>query len=419
MRARGAFTAVGIGITMGALVLFGQRAQTASALPTFAQAYGVDCSACHSMVPALNAYGRYIQSTAYGGLDADVMKKAIPVVVRETMNYRSTGKLNRTAPNDKFTELSLSLYLVGRLDKTVSYRFEQALYSNNLSGGNLSHAWVAYNNLFAGNAHLVVGKFDVPAPAPFSYWGDLSGFSSGSIGVGQHTYNTGTRWGARFNYVPTNYAHRPYKLELAYVGNASIMPDATVFGNAPGSDKALMYKAAWARPDNPVEVGIWGSNGSYQLGSGFVNPVDNYNALGVYAQRDPLHGFPGLFAFYQRTNDSNIGPGRASQQLVQGASSWAYAVELDQPLFHGNVMLGIRPVEYTGGLQNSRSGLATLGTAKPHYGVFDIFYRNPKLSPYLYMAVESAVSNASNAANGLPTWRASVRWASPIGPVSK
>lgn len=40
--------------------------QTVLALPTLAQAYHVDCSACHSFVPALNAYGRYIQSTAFG-----------------------------------------------------------------------------------------------------------------------------------------------------------------------------------------------------------------------------------------------------------------------------------------------------------------------------------------------------------------
>ena len=30
----------------------------AAAMPPFAQAYGVKCTVCHTMVPALNTYGR-------------------------------------------------------------------------------------------------------------------------------------------------------------------------------------------------------------------------------------------------------------------------------------------------------------------------------------------------------------------------
>ena len=74
------------------------------------------------MVPALNAYGRYIQSTASGALNTDVMKHAFPVAVRESVNYRSTGKLDKTEPQDKWTEANLSVNAVGVLSKYISYR---------------------------------------------------------------------------------------------------------------------------------------------------------------------------------------------------------------------------------------------------------------------------------------------------------
>jgi len=397
--------------------------QRALALPTFAQAYHIDCSACHTMVPMLNAYGRYVQTSAFGALDPDTMKKVLPVVIRESVSYRSTGKLQASVPGEKWTELNLSANVVGVLTKYLSYRLEQSFYSNNNGGGSTSHFWVAYNQLLAGDGHLVVGKFDMPAPPAMSYWADVSGFSSRSIGVGQHGYAlSGSRWGVMLNYLPQNYKKQPYKVQAAYVGNSPPMYDSSLVWNmsnpyAPnqkGSDKAFQYKVAWARPDRPIEAGIYGSQGTYILNTGYLNPIDSYSVIGAYAQRDPVKLMPGLMAFYQVTNDSNVGPGAAKNLLVQGARSWAYAVEVDESLFNGLVWLGIRPVEYTSGLQASKSGYDVLGTATPHYGVFDIVWRNPKLSPYLFIGAESAVANASNATYGQPAWRVSIKWASPI-----
>ncbi|HEX5275496.1 MAG TPA: hypothetical protein VFW34_09505 [Candidatus Rubrimentiphilum sp.] len=48
----------------------GLAALRADAMPPFAQAYGVDCNTCHTMVPALNSYGRYIQRTGFAALDS-------------------------------------------------------------------------------------------------------------------------------------------------------------------------------------------------------------------------------------------------------------------------------------------------------------------------------------------------------------
>jgi len=149
--------------------------QTALALPTFAQAYQVDCSVCHSFVPALNAYGRYVQSTAFGALDPKVLHKVLPVVVRESINYKSTGDLdtiNTQTKQLKYTWLGVSVNVVGVINKYVSYRLEQSLYSNNKSGGSTGHFWVSYNQLLHGDGHLILGKFDAPAPPVYSYWMD-------------------------------------------------------------------------------------------------------------------------------------------------------------------------------------------------------------------------------------------------------
>jgi hypothetical protein len=375
------------------------------------------------MIPALNARGRYFQSTALGALDPTAMKRVFPMVVREAVSYRSTGKLDKNEPQDKYTFGNLSLNLVGVLGDNLTYRFEQTFYSNDISGGTTGHFWVAYHQLLHGDGHLRVGKFDAPAAPAFAYWQDMSGFSTPSIVVGQHGYQlAGDRWGAEFDYVPVNYAKQPYKVQLAYVANPTVMVNSSTFdisnpyqrGSA-GSDKAFQYKVAYARPDKPIEAGVYGAVGSYILSTGYLNPIDNYNAIGVYAQRDPVKSMPGVLVFYQTTNDSNVGPGKASQQLVQSATSWAAAVEVDESLFNGDVMVGVRPVEYTAGLQASNSGLDVLMTAKPHYGVFDIIARDPKISPYLYLTMESAVAAASNAPNGIPTWRVALKWAGPLG----
>jgi len=50
-----------------------------SAMPNFAQAYGVQCQTCHTVVPALNSYGRYVQRTGYSSLDAKTIERADPV----------------------------------------------------------------------------------------------------------------------------------------------------------------------------------------------------------------------------------------------------------------------------------------------------------------------------------------------------
>ncbi len=49
----------------------------AQAMPNFAQAYGIPCSYCHIQIPALNAYGRWVQRTGYAGLNPHVLEPSL------------------------------------------------------------------------------------------------------------------------------------------------------------------------------------------------------------------------------------------------------------------------------------------------------------------------------------------------------
>ncbi|MDQ2818237.1 MAG: hypothetical protein M3T49_08545 [Candidatus Eremiobacteraeota bacterium] len=72
-------------IFAAAVIVEGMR--PIEAMPPFAQAYGMDCAVCHSLVPALNAYGRYVQRTGYASLDAATIHKASPVWIGESPFY--------------------------------------------------------------------------------------------------------------------------------------------------------------------------------------------------------------------------------------------------------------------------------------------------------------------------------------------
>jgi hypothetical protein len=381
-------------IALLASALFGPSTQQATALPTFAQAYHVDCKACHTAIPGLNAYGRYIQRTGFAALDPTVMKQVLPLLVREAVSGRSTGKLDATQPNKKVTTTSVSANVVGYIGTSVTYRAEQSFYSNDVSGGGLGRAWFGYHDLFKRNGHLFIGKIE-PATMPmYANQGDLTGFSSSSVAVGKHSYALASaRWGAGFNYV-----HAPVDAEISWSAGGSNLINAADFTTMPGADKTVHYKLAYATPNKPFEIGVFGAAGGFVLPS---KALDNYTANGVYAQRDPVNGVPGVVMFYQTTYDSNAGTG--SKGAIVSAAGHSYAVELFQPVFKGNVMIGLRPVEFT------NNGLGTYR----HFGNVDIYWHDPRI-PYLYVAAESAFAASSNAPSGRPTWRFSVKWAGPF-----
>ena len=173
----------------------------AHAMPVFAKAYGVQCSTCHTVVPALNAYGRYVQRTGYSSLNRDVLKTVVPIWFGEQVNGDSTGGVSDITPSHKNSFGNLALHGAGYFAPDWTFHVQQWLLQNDSGGGTLDTAWVTYNNLFHRDGHLFLGKLEAPGPSPFSQWSDISGFATPEITVGEHVYQLdANRWGSKLAY---------------------------------------------------------------------------------------------------------------------------------------------------------------------------------------------------------------------------
>ena len=87
MRAHGKLGALLCIIIVGSATITLAMRRPAAAMPNFAQAYGIKCSECHVQIPALNAYGRYVQRTGYAGLNPHVLQRESPVWLDYPVSY--------------------------------------------------------------------------------------------------------------------------------------------------------------------------------------------------------------------------------------------------------------------------------------------------------------------------------------------
>jgi hypothetical protein len=373
------------GAIFGALLLV-LGCAPAFAMPNFAQAYGVQCSTCHTAVPTLNAYGRYIQRSQYAYLDATTLKKAVPVWVGYQANYDS-----QAGPPDTHRVIwgNLAVHLDGLVGDNWSYHVQQWLVSDN-QGGPLDTAWVSFNNLFKHNGYLAVGKLEVPAPSPFSQWFEIAPFATAEVTVGEHTYELdANRWGAKMGYL-----HNSVSVDVAYVGSDADLNGATDF--VPAAGKTLQYRAAFMRPKNPLEFGVYGAAGTFPISDGLT---DRFAAIAGYIQRDPTNGVPGVFFVYQTTHDSYPMAGAAGPANGRG-----YTLNVYEPIIKDKVVIGFRREMTDDGLGNVN-----------HYGNIDLTIQ---LAKYLHLYTEAGLSG-SNPGNGVdrigtPAWRAFIWWTVPI-----
>jgi hypothetical protein len=368
----------------------------AEAMPSFAKAYGLECSACHTLVPGLNAYGRYVQRTGYASLDRDVLKKHLPFWLGEQVNGDSTGGVSANSDSAKVSAGNIAIHAAGYLSPDITYHVQQWLLENDRTGGSLDTAWLTYNNLFHRDGHLFVGKIEAPAPSPFGQWFDISSFSSAGIAVGEHTYQLdANRWGAKLAYV-----HGPWDLEGGWLLSGNGLPSGSDFHTTPGTDKTFQWKIANASGDRPYEVGLYGSSGSFIVSTG---DADRYTSVAGYFQLDPnSHGVPGFLTIYQIGNDSNPGLDGDGNQLA-AARSRAFSAEVYEPLFNNSALIGYR-TEYTD------DGLGTM----THYGNVDFAFTVPHVQ-YLHGYVEASLGGNSGTENGTPAWRWFLWWTTPLG----
>ena len=307
--------------------------EPARAMPPFAVAYGAKCTLCHLQVPALNAFGRYVQRTGYGALDPAKLHETWPVWIGFNPSYDSqaqTGAHELQAGN-------VAVHAIGAFSNDWTYHLQQWIRQNNQPGG-LDTAWISYNGLFNHYGHLFIGKLEPPAPSPFSQWFDLGPFASPQITVGQHTYELDSnRWGAKLAYV-----RGALDAELSWLGSDGDLSGAGAF--SADVEKTVQWKLAYANPNRPLEIGVYGSRGSLHLSGGLT---DQYHSVAGYAELDPTRGGPGVFAIYQRAFDSNPGGGAGP------ASSSALSLELYDSLFNDNAILGVRKEFTNDGLGNT------------------------------------------------------------------
>jgi hypothetical protein len=372
------------GATFCAILLILGRAPSL-AMPNFAQAYGVPCSTCHTAVPALNAYGRYVQRSQYAYLDPLVLKKAVPLWVGYQANYDSQAGAPDT---HKVVWGNLAVHTDG-VAGDWSWHVQQWLVNDN-QGGPLDTAWVSYNNLFKHNGYLEVGKLVVPAPSPYSQWFEVAPFAVPEVTIGEHTYQLdATRWGTKVGYL-----NGSLSVDAAYVGSDEDLNGATDF--TPPNGKTLQYRAAFMRPKNPFEAGVYGASGTLQVSDGLT---DRYSAFAGYLQRDPTNHIPGVFFVYQTTHDSYPMAG-----AIAPANGRGYTLDIYEPIVKDTVVVGFRR-------EMTDDGMGTV----THYGNVDLTIQ---LAKYLRLYTEAGLSG-SNPGNGVtrigtPAWRAFIWWTMPI-----
>lgn len=353
------------------------------AMPPFAQAYGVACSACHTQVPLLNAYGRYVQRTGYASLDRQVLARAQPIWLDESMQYDSTAGAGTGSPRYGFG--NFAVHGVGYLAPDLTFHAQQWIVAGNQSG-NLDTLWVTYNNLLRHNGHLFVGKVNNPAPSPYSQDYELDGATASSTLVGEHDWGAtySNRWGTRFVY-----AHNAVDVEGAYILSSDDLNGITDFN--PG-DKTFQWKVAYARPTQPIEFGLFGSNGSIPVSTG----TDRYRSVAEYVQIDPSHyGRPGLFAVYQSGRDGNPGVDSNTGNVMPASTSAGLSIEMYEQVLHNQATFGVRHDFNNNGFGTSSNGNAVnVAFNVPHFNFVHVFLE-------ANTGANSALAGGSNG----PTWK--------------
>lgn len=349
-------------------------------MPPFAQAYGMRCDVCHTQVPALNAYGRYVQRTGYASLDAHTLHRSTPFWIGVNANY-SHNSADEKPPRTEFG--NIAIHAAGAFDDNVTFHLHTWIVQDGQAGG-LDTAWITINNLMHRDGHLFIGKMPGTVASPFSQWFDLSAFTTPEITVGEHAWmNDANRWGAKFAYVKNS-----LDAEVGYFGGAGDLGDAFVMTE--DHEKTLQWRLAHANPEQPLEYGIMGSRGAFPLAEG---GFDQYTSYTPYVQRDPAGNMPGVFAMYQMANDRNAGEDALGNPLGAAAST-AATFELYQPL-GSKALIAIRK-------EFQNDGLGT----QSQTGVVDFSYH---IAPYLHLYLESSMAQ-----NATPTWSYMLWWTVPL-----
>lgn len=393
--------------------------QPLQAMPNFSRALGVSCDTCHTMVPALNAYGRLVQRTFYQTINSKTLRNTLPIYIEQEIQSYSYGGKDAAEPGRKITIGNLIASFDGAASPVFTYRVENNIYGSdqptNQSKGPET-MWLAYHGLFGGYGHLLVGD-DYPGPVP-AFMDNPSDFEAAFLlrhfAEGLHSYNLmNTRLTFRFDY-----EKGPLDAEIAWRGgsNNPIAGLPSDFGGA-GIDKAIQWMVADAPPSKPFSFGLFGISGNYTLNGKAKTPgappnVDYYNMYGPFFQLDPgwLGKYvPGIEGFYANNHDSNPGIVGYTTLAPMGPHGTDESIEILEPVLKKSLMFTAREELATNGLGARMAAFDT-----------GFSYEIPSL-PYMFVRFEVPIGASSTAPNGRPTWQWVIDTIIPIdsGPLNR
>lgn len=172
-----------------AIVLAGLAPHPARAMPIFAQRYNLQCGACHSVLPELNAFGNAFRNHGYR-LDGLPKHGTTIAALREQIGYTPTptdGTTRKTVP----AGAALGALEVGRVEAFVHETFG--------SEGSTSSLFLGYLAYYDTRSHVLyrAGLFELPlehSPAQRNDTLSTYGYEGTLVGLNDLTLAT-PRWG--------------------------------------------------------------------------------------------------------------------------------------------------------------------------------------------------------------------------------
>ncbi|MGC8484998.1 MAG: hypothetical protein ACP5O6_05120 [Candidatus Baltobacteraceae bacterium] len=179
----------------------------ALAVPVFANGQGgANCALCHTVVPQLNGYGRYVLMTNFSrGLNRHLQMmqgRSLPVALEATVNASRPTPAGLPALSSSLVQWLSA----GFLGKDVSYFATVPVVSGGFPAASVDQLWVADNALDRGHGSLQIGRFPTPIFAPWiSQPLSLSGYGIASMQIGSNAATLAdNRWGASYTQVGAN-----------------------------------------------------------------------------------------------------------------------------------------------------------------------------------------------------------------------
>ncbi len=316
--------------------------KSALAIPVLANGQGgVNCGLCHTAVPHLNSYGRYVLMTNFSrGLNSHLQmmqNRSLPVALEVTANAS-----NPRDPLLPSVRSAIVQFLSGGfIGPKVSYFASVPLVTGGFPASAVDQVWFAHNGISHENGSLQVGKFPTPMFAPWTSQSlSLSGYGLAGLQVGLNNSTIAdNRWGASY----TQFGHLGLIGNVSYVGGAG--PIERAFSSV-GEGRAVTGSVQYLSPESRWSGGIAVLTGSYPLPSGATDGYTRGAALASYnGGRYELTAM-GIVGHDNNPNDgaSQSASSRGvSLETIYGPRSWLH---VDLRYEHTDDGLGTSKVNY-------------------------------------------------------------------------